>query len=113
MPEKTKNYNLNIFDESDGEEFFLDYRLDISGTSEDSNFVIIDGVLASLQTQINEIPGALIATTETAGIVKGSTADDMVNVNTDGTMVMNRLNTMKLYNNSTDELILSSGQSNI
>lgn len=111
MPEKTKNYNLNVFDESDGEEFFLDYRLEISGTSEDSNFVIIDGALASLQEQINNIPGALVATNDTPGIVKGSLDNDKISVEQDGSMTVNKLNTMKLYNNASDELILDAGNS--
>lgn len=58
MPSKTPNYQLNIYDNSitDGNTDFIDYRLKISGTGADSNFVIIDSVLAELSDKIKDIP---------------------------------------------------------
>lgn len=50
-----------------------------------------------------------MATNTTAGVVKGTTAENGVSVNDDGTMSVNSVNIMKLSQTDGDEIIFNCG----
>lgn len=59
MTSLSPNYNLILYDSVlDASELFADFRADIAGTSS-SNMLLIDSALASLQTQVDAITGAI------------------------------------------------------
>lgn len=56
MPQKTTNYELNIYDTLDDiNVLYLDYRDAISGTGAESNMQIIDGVLQELRDDLDDV----------------------------------------------------------
>lgn len=54
-----------------------------------------------------------IATAEAIGVVKSSTAENGVNVNSDGTMTVNNINLSKITQTSGTELILNGGDATV
>ena len=121
MPEKTKNYEFNIYnDTTDGQEYFINYRLGISGTEENTNFVKIDDILAKQSEGLGQ--ALQVATKDQYGRVKindykdmiTTTKQDIVDDNgnilvNQGTLTVTSINVDKLYMNDNDELILDCG----
>lgn len=123
MPEKTKNYEFNIYNDStDGQEYFLNYRLGISGTDENTNFVKIDDILSKQSEGLGQ--ALQVATKDQYGRVKVNDYKDMITTTkqdivddngnilvNQGTLTVTSVNVDKLYMNDNDELILDCGNS--
>lgn len=123
MPEKTKNYEFNIYnDTTDGQEYFLNYRLGISGTDENTNFVKIDDILSKQSEGLGQ--ALQVATKDQYGRVKVNDYKDMITTTkqdivddngnilvNQGTLTVTSVNVDKLYMNDNDELILDCGNS--
>ena len=121
MPEKTKNYEFNIYnDTTDGQEYFLNYRLGISGTDENTNFVKIDDILSKQSEGLGQ--ALQVATKDQYGRVKVNDYKDMITTTkqdivddngnilvNQGTLTVTSVNVDKLYINDNDELILDCG----
>lgn len=121
MPEKTKNYEFNIYnDTTDGQEYFLNYRLGISGTDENTNFVKIDDILSKQSEGLGQ--ALQVATKDQYGRVKVNDYKDMITTTkqdivddngnilvNQGTLTVTSINVDKLYMNDNDELILDCG----
>lgn len=123
MPEKTKNYEFNIYNDStDGQEYFINYRLGISGTEENTNFVKIDDILSKQSEGLGQ--ALQVATKDQYGRVKVNDYKDMITTTkqdivddngnilvNQGTLTVTSVNVDKLYMNDNDELILDCGNS--
>ena len=121
MPEKTKNYEFNIYnDTTDGQEYFINYRLGISGTEENTNFVKIDDILSKQSEGLGQ--ALQVATKDQYGRVKVNDYKDMITTTkqdivddngnilvNQGTLTVTSINVDKLYMNDNDELILNCG----
>lgn len=121
MPEKTKNYGFNIYnDTTDGQEYFINYRLGISGTEENTNFVKIDDILSKQSEGLGQ--ALQVATKDQYGRVKVNDYKDMITTTkqdivddngnilvNQGTLTVTSINVDKLYMNDNDELILDCG----
>lgn len=121
MPEKTKNYEFNIYnDTTDGQEYFINYRLGISGTEENTNFVKIDDILSKQSEGLGQ--ALQVATKDQYGRVKVNDYKDMITTTkqdivddngnvlvNQGTLTVTSVNVDKLYINDNDELILDCG----
>ena len=121
MPEKTKNYEFNIYNDStDGQEYFINYRLGISGTEENTNFVKIDDILSKQSEGLGQ--ALQVATKDQYGRVKVNDYKDMITTTkqdivddngnilvNQGTLTVTSVNVDKLYMNDNDELILDCG----
>lgn len=121
MPEKTKNYEFNIYnDTTDGQEYFINYRLGISGTEENTNFVKIDDILSKQSEGLGQ--ALQVATKDQYGRVKVNDYKDMITTTkqdivddngnvlvNQGTLTVTSVNVDKLYMNDNDELILDCG----
>lgn len=121
MPEKTKNYEFNIYnDTTDGQEYFINYRLGISGTEENTNFVKIDDILSKQSEGLGQ--ALQVATKDQYGRVKVNDYKDMITTTkqdivddngnilvNQGTLTVTSINVDKLYMNDNDELILDCG----
>ena len=121
MPEKTKNYEFNIYnDTTDGQEYFINYRLGISGTEENTNFVKIDDILYKQSEGLGQ--ALQVATKDQYGRVKVNDYKDMITTTkqdivddngnvlvNQGTLTLTSVNVDKLYMNDNDELILDCG----
>lgn len=121
MPEKTKNYGFNIYnDTTDGQEYFINYRLGISGTEENTNFVKIDDILSKQSEGLGQ--ALQVATKDQYGRVKVNDYKDMITTTkqdivddngnvlvNQGTLTLTSVNVDKLYMNDNDELILDCG----
>nr|DAG76935.1 MAG TPA: hypothetical protein [Caudoviricetes sp.] len=121
MPEKTKNYEFNIYnDTTDGQEYFINYRLGISGTEENTNFVKIDDILSKQSEGLGQ--ALQVATKDQYGRVKVNDYKDMITTTkqdivddngnilvNQGTLTVTSVNVDKLYMNNNDELILDCG----
>lgn len=121
MPEKTKNYEFNIYnDTTDGQEYFINYRLGISGTEENTNFVKIDEILSKQSEGLGQ--ALQVATKDQYGRVKVNDYKDMITTTkqdivddngnilvNQGTLTVTSINVDKLYMNDNDELILDCG----
>ena len=121
MPEKTKNYEFNIYnDTTDGQEYFINYRLGISGTEENTNFVKIDDILSKQSEGLGQ--ALQVATKDQDGRVKVNDYKDMITTTkqdivddngnilvNQGTLTVTSINVDKLYMNDNDELILDCG----
>lgn len=55
MPSKTPNYNLWLYAANETVERFFDFRVNIAGTQQTANFVIIDGALKTLSDSIAQL----------------------------------------------------------
>lgn len=55
MPSKTPNYNLWLYGANETSERFFDFRVNIAGTQQASNFVIIDTVLHEIAKDVEDL----------------------------------------------------------